>query len=389
MIKKLIIVLLILLLLGGLTTGCALGDQPEGWSGMVMVDNALFLGSMEGELVAVDVSSHNRLWSDVTLETTSTGTTFGCAAGSSKVAVYGTPASADGLVYVGGYNGKVYAYASDSGALRWVYPREGNIGPIVGGPVVALGMVYAGSADGEVYALDVDTGDKKWGFETGDKIWATPVIDGETLYIGSFDNKLYALDANTGREKWDKPFESGGPIASSPIVLNNTIYIGSFDRHLYAVNTISGEQIWQYPVKDESGNELGKWFWAKPIIYNNTIYAGNLDGKIYVINAKTGMEAVAPFDLQSPISSSPVLAGNLVVVATEDGKVYSVDTETRQIRFLATLGEKINAPLLFSEVEVTPEDVAPIVYVHGQEPETLYALNVKTGITLWRLELSK
>jgi len=81
MIKKLIISLLILLLLGGLATGCALGDQPEGWSGMAMVDNALFLGSMEGELVAIDVSSHNRLWSDVTLETTSTGTTFGCASG--------------------------------------------------------------------------------------------------------------------------------------------------------------------------------------------------------------------------------------------------------------------------------------------------------------------
>jgi len=386
MIKKLIISLLILLLLGGLATGCALGDQPEGWSGMAMVDNALFLGSMEGELVAIDVSSHNRLWSDVTLETTSTGTTFGCASGSSAVAVYGTPASADGLVYVGGYNGKVYAHASDSGALRWVYPREGNLGPIVGGPVVALGMVYAGSEDGKVYALDIDTGDPEWDspFQTEDKIWATPVIDGETLYIGSFDNKLYALDANTGKEKWAKPFEAAGPIASSPVVLNDTIYIGSFDRHLYAVNATSGEQIWQYPAKDEAGDKSGKWFWAKPVIYNNTIYAGNLDGKIYVINAKTGVEVVAPIDLQSPISSSPVLADNLVVVATEEGKVYSVDTETRQHRLLATLGKKINAPLLFSEVEVDP-----VVYVHGQEPETFYALNVKTGVTLWSLPLSK
>ncbi len=388
--KKLFISLLVILLLGGLTTGCAAQDRPEGWSGGVVANGTLFLGSMEGKLVAIDVSSHNRLWDDVTLETSKSAGGFlgGCAPGSTAVAVYGTLAVSGDLVYVGGYNGKIYAFSSSSGALRWVYPREGNLGPIVSGPVVALGNVYFGAADGKVYALDADTGDKEWEFEAGDKIWATPVIDGETLYIGSFDNKLYALEANTGKEKWEKPFEVGGPIASSPVVLNNTIYIGSFDRHLYAVNATSGEQIWQYPAKDEAGNKPGKWFWTKPVIYNNTVYVGNLDGKIYVINAKTGAEVVVPIDLQSPISSSPVLAGNLVVVATEDGKVYSVDTETRQHRLLATLGEKINAPLLFGEVEVTPEEVAPVVYAHGQKPETLYALNVKTGVTLWSLPLS-
>ncbi len=107
-----------------------------------------------------------------------------------------------------------------------------------------------------------------------------------------------------------------------------------------------------------------------------------------MINAKTGVEVVAPIDLLSPISSSPVLAGNLIVVATEKGKVYRVDTETRVDTLLATLGEKINAPLLFSEVEVVPEEVIPVVYIHGQEPETLYALNVETGVTLWSLPLS-
>jgi len=379
MIRKLFISLLVILLLGGLTTGCAMQSQPEGWSGVVVVDGTLFLGSMGGKLVAIEVSSHNRLWSDVTLETSKTASILGCATGSSKVAVYGTPAVSGDLVYVGGYNGKIYAFSTGSGALRWVYPREDSLQPIAGGPVVALDKVYFGSSDGKVYALDADTGDPEWEFETGDKIWSTPAIDGDTLYIGSFDNKLYALDTITGKEKWEKPFETEGAITCTPLVYNNTVYFGSFDRYFYAVDATGGEQIWQFPVEDEAVNKPESWFWAKPVFYNNTIYAGNLDGKVYVLNAKTGQEKVGPIDFESPISSSPVLVGSLVIVASEEGKVYSLDTGTSQIKPLATVGEKTSAPLFVSE---------GVVYVHTQKPETLYALNVETGVTLWSLPLS-
>ncbi len=379
--RKLFISLLVILLLGGLTTGCAMQDQPEGWSGGVVVNGTLFLGSMEGKLVAIDVSSHNRLWPDVTLETSKPAGGFlgGCAPGSTAVAVYGTPAVSEDLVYVGGYNGKIYAFSSSSGALRWVYPREDSLQPIVSGPVVASGKVYFGCSSGKVYALDADTGDKEWEFETGDKIWSTPAIDGETLYIGSIDNKLYALDAITGKEKWEKPYETEGAVACTPLVYNNTVYFGSFGRYFYAVNATSGKQIWQFPVEDGAGNKPEKWFWAKPVVYNNTIYAANLDGKVYILNAETGLEKVDPIDFESPISSSPVRVGSLVIVASEEGKVYSLDTGTSQVKPLANVEKKTKAPLFASE---------GVVYVHTQEPDTLYALNVETGVTLWSLPLS-
>jgi len=379
-INKLFINLLIILLLVGLTVSCApLGAQPKGWSGVVVADDALFLGSMEGKLVAIDVSHHNRLWSDVPLETSTPAATFGCAAPAMGVAVYGTPAVSGDLVYVGGYNGKIYAFSSSSGASRWVYPREGNLQPIVGGPVVAQGKVYFGCSDGKVYALDANTGDKQWEFETGDKIWATPAIHDDMLYIGSFDKKLYALDAITGEEKWGKPFETQGAIACTPLVYNNTVYFGSFDRYFYAVNATNGDPIWQFPVEDEAENRPEKWFWVKPVVYNNTIYAGNLDGKVYALDAETGNEVVEAIDLESPISSSPVLINNAVIIATEAGKVYSLDTGTNQIKPLANVEEKTCAPLFASE---------GVVYVHTQQPETLYALNAETGVTLWSLPLS-
>ena len=173
-------VLLVILLVGGVAIGCASHtSQPKGWSGGVVADGTLFLGSMEGRVLALNESGGAQLWS-ATLEPPKRGSSFGCTAAPSGVAIYGTPVASGGLVYVSAYDGKVYALNSDSGAERWVYPREGNLQPIVGGPVVASGKVYFGCTDGKLYALDANTGVKEWEFKTEEKIWATPAAEPPT-----------------------------------------------------------------------------------------------------------------------------------------------------------------------------------------------------------------
>lgn len=377
------IMLLLVLLVGGLAVaGCVQPrGQPRGWSGVAVADGVLFVGSLEGKLVSADIATHNRLWADVSLETAERGGggfLGGCAAPSTVVAIYGTPAVSGDLVYVAGYDGKIRAISSDSGVLRWVYPREGRLDRIVGGPVVAEGKVYFGVSDGKVYALDAVNGDKKWEFPTGDKIWSTPAIDGDTLYIGSFDKKLYALSMADGSKRWE--FETEGAIAATTLVHNNAVYFGSFDRHFYAVDTTNGRQIWKFPLLDESEDNPENWFWAKAVAHNNTIYAPSLDGKVYILDARTGSKVVDAVDLNSPISSSPVLVNNSLIIASEEGKIYSLDTKTNQLTPLAEMEKvKIHAPLSASE---------EVVFVHTQKDETLYALNAQTGETLWKLTLS-
>ena len=370
-----ILFLLVILVLAGVTVfGCVpTGARPRGWSGGAIADGALFFGSMDGEVVALNTSDGGRLW-ESTLETSTSGGGFGCTPVSTVVAIYGTPAVAGGLVYISGYNGKIYAINSSSGALRWVYPREGNLNPIVGGPVSALGNIYFGCADGKVYALDAETGDWKWEFQTGDKIWSTPAIDGETLYIGSFDKKLYALNAIDGSKKWET-FEMEGAIASVPVVYNSTIYFGSLDRWVYAVNAADGSLRWKFRGEN--------WFWAGAVVFNNIVYAPCLDGKVYALNAESG-DKVAEFNLGSPVSSSPVLVNSLIIVATEEGRIFSIDTGMNQERLLANVKEladedlTIYSPLFASE---------GIVYAHAQTKKhgsLLSALNAQTGVDLWR-----
>jgi len=375
MIRKLFISLLVILLVGVfLATGCVQQSQPKGWSGGIVANGTLFLGSTEGKLVAIDVSSHNRLWSDVPLETSKPAATFGCAVTPAGVAIYGTPAVSGDLVYIGGYNGKLYAVNISNGKREWQYPlaeRE-YLQPIAGGPVVTQGKVYFGCANGKVYTLDANSGAKEWEFETGDKIWTTPAIHNDTLYIGSFDKKLYAIEAAEGKKRWE--FETEGAIVCPPLVYNNTVYFGSFDRYFYAVDTTDGSLRWRSEI------EAGSWFWAKPIIYNNMVYAPCLDNKVYILSADSGHEAVDAIDLGSSIASSPVLVDGTIIIGTEEGKVYALDTKTNKSRPLpAELKGKIYAPLFASE---------RVVYVHTQEPDTLYALNAQTGATLWSLPLS-
>jgi len=366
-----VLLLLVTLLLGGVTIfGCLPGGRPKGWSGGTVVNGTLFLGSMEGELVALNKSDGTRLW-QVALETAGQGGGFGCAPEYALAPIYGTPVVDGDLIYVGGYYGRIYAVSWSKRAREWRYPRgeDDFLQAIVGGAVVAGGRVYFGCADGKVYALDADSGDFEWTFQTGDQIWSTPAIDGGTLYIGSFDKKLYALDIITGREKWSEPFETEGTIASTPLVHDGTVYIGSFDRHIYAVDATNGQQIWKFPVEDGAESKPGNWFWAKPVIYNNTIYAGNLDGKVYILNAGTGDEVVDAIDLGSPVTSSPVLGGNSIVVATEEGVVYAIDPASNEKRRLVDLEEKVYASLFASD---------GVVYVHTDE-DGLYVVDVQTG----------
>ena len=372
-------ILLVLVLLGsGLAAaGCVgLGAGQLGWSGATIADGTIFVGSV-GKLVALNTSDGSSLWEEV-IETSGSTGGFGCAVPAMAVTIYGTPAVDGDLVFAGGYDGKVYAYSTDLGSLRWVYPREGNLHSIVGGLVAGEGMLYFGTAGGIVYALDATTGDRVWQFENGGEIWSTPAMDGDTLYIGSFDEGLYAIDATTGEEKWAEPFETRGPIITTPLVYNDIVYIGSFDRHFYAIDVTNGQLIWQFPDTDEAENKSEKWFWASPVVYNNTIYAPSMDGWVYVLDAESGT-MITMIDLGSPISSSPAVVNDKVVMATEEGKVFSIDTVSHQEMELRDLGVRILAPLVASD---------GIIYVHTQEDEALYAYNTEMGATVWDTPLA-
>ncbi|MFH1639242.1 MAG: PQQ-binding-like beta-propeller repeat protein [Chloroflexota bacterium] len=364
--RKIAVILLVFLLLGGtVLSGCS-GATLKGWSGVAVGNDALFLGTRAGNLIALDASSGAQLWS-VTPESTESGGFFSPP---KTVAIYGTPALDEDSVYIGTYilaggkeTGRVFAFPADKIEPRWIYPAQGHLdGAIIGSTVVSQGRVYFGCSNGYVYALDARNGEKKWEFQTGAQIWGTPVLSGDTLYIGSFDNKIYALDTASGSEKWH--FQADGAIVAKPLVYEGVVYAGSYSKTFYAIEADSGKMKWQFMAT--------KGFWASALASGDIIYAPCLDGNVYICDAATGRD-LGVLDLGKYISSSPVLVDNSVVVIPQEGRLYTIATSVNREVELKDLAAIVDAPL---------STAGGNIYIHTGKPEKIYALNSR-GAEVW------
>jgi hypothetical protein len=145
---------------------------------------------------------------------------------------------------------------------------------------VAEGLVYVGSYDYKLYCLNASTGTFKWSFPSGGQVKSSPAVADGKVYVGSSDNNLYCLNASTGALIWD--YNVGYATWSSPAVANGIVYIGSegigegfllafgsltyinkveYDVHTFSVPIISNSMISDFnfdqPMKEISFNVTG------------------------------------------------------------------------------------------------------------------------------------
>jgi outer membrane protein assembly factor BamB len=351
-------------------------------------EEAVFVGSREDELLALDRANGALLWSfpqegqeDDGLE-----------------GIYASPAVTDDLVLVGGYNGILYALDPSTRQKVWefqtddsivgspalVYEETREITPTptpsagsafsvgaptptpsfgsafsVGAPTPTpsdgspsgqeavasrLELIIVGSSDGNLYAMDTN-GVEQWRFETGNKIWSMPVVYEDVVYFGSLDHNVYAVSLKdtgslrAGDEMWR--FETDGAVAATPLVMNGRVYIGSFDRRFYSLDAFSGQEAWAEPFEAEN------WFWSKAVSDGATVYVASLDGNLYALDSTSGAERWR-FEAQSPIIAAPALVPSGVAVATDNGDIYLVrSTDGTEIRDFAAR-DHIRAPLTSS-----------------------------------------
>ena len=217
------------------------------------------------------------------------------------VCVHACPAiGVDGTIYLSGR----HLYAADPLRFReykWVF-EGGNIfesSPAVG----ANGLVYAGCMDGKMYAVDSVTGLKRWDFVTGDVVYSSPALGADgTVYFGSYDGNVYALNGDTGEKRWE--FLTEGAVAASPVIgPDGTVYIGSTDNRVYALNGATGAKRWEFLTGD------GVLF-TGALAADGALYVGSADGWLHVLDSQTGEKI-----WQLPGASTPTIG--------PDGTIYS------------------------------------------------------------------
>ena len=303
---------------------CARIGTPQGWSAGTVAEDVLYIGTMEGELIALNRSDGEIIWE------------FPLREGDEARAIYGSPAVTEDAVYVGGYDGILYSVSRADGTLKWQQP-VGERAPIVGGAAAVDGVSLVGSSDGHMYAFDTSDGSERWAYPTGGSVWSAPTVAGGLVYFGSMDRNVYALRLDNGSEEWK--FPTNGAITAEPLVINGTVYVGAFDGVFYAIDARTGQEVWRF-------EGAKKWYWSKAIATEDAIFVSSLDGNLYSLDISTG-ELKWTLETEAPITGSPVIVSDRIAVASDDGALRVATLGNGSEEGLpCEIGEKVRAGLV-------------------------------------------
>jgi outer membrane protein assembly factor BamB len=151
-------------------------------------------------------------------------------------------------LYVGDYSGRVYAINATTGRVRWkakAQPRFGHTGTFYSTPALAYGRVYIGSTDGKLYSFGASSGKLRWSQSTGGYVYASPAVWRDRVYAGSYSHRFFAFDAATGAILWQ--FKANGPISGSSTVVAGRVYFATLKGTTYALDATSGALLWTFP----------------------------------------------------------------------------------------------------------------------------------------------
>jgi quinohemoprotein ethanol dehydrogenase len=287
-----------------------------------------------------------------------------------------TPIVVDGVMYTSGVAGRVYALEAATGRLFWQFEpplklknARGSCCDIVNrGVAVWRGTVYVGSFEGILYALNARDGTVRWQVDTfidhkrAYSISGAPQIAGKVVVIGNggaeFDSRGYvsAYDLETGRLVWrfytvpgdsTKPYESkalemaaktwdphrdvtrgGGGNAWDSIAYDsktNLVYFGTgngapwnstyrspsggdnlFIASIVAVNADTGEYAWHY---QETPGDLWDYD-ATAHIMLATLKINGADRDVLLQASKNGFFYVLDRTTGELLAADPFVAAN-------------------------------------------------------------------------------
>ena len=273
-------------------------------SSAAIVGDTVYVGSMSGELLAIDLATGKLRWS------------YRAAA-----AEYGigesSPAVAGGTVYIGDLAGLLHAVDAASGKGKWTFKTGSEI---KSSPVVAGNRVLIGSYDGSLYGIDAATGKQAWKVTTENYVHATPAIVNGVAYFGGCDEFFHGVRISDGREVMN--LNTDAYTAASAAIDGGTAYYGTFANDVVAVDIAARKIRWRFEDPERQFP-----FYSSAALSADAVIIGGRDKNVRSLDRATGKPRWS-FPTQARIDSSPAVAGDRVVVGSGDGRVYVLDLAT-------------------------------------------------------------
>lgn len=312
-------------------------------------------------------------------------------------------------------------------AVRWMTPLARSAGE----PLLTDGVIYVGDFQGTLYAIGLSNGSVRWRFDGQGQIAAAPARRGSTLYVTS-GSGLHAFSIEDGAYLWSCK-HVGAATESSPLIAKDRIIVADYRGKVTAVD-FDGKLIWQHdiaadappsppgfnadrarttgatarprtaacddtaifqPVFDQSRIDVidlrlgGRrwsfqakgWIYGEPTVTDDRIFFGSQDDHLYCLDKRRKTFRWS-FPAKSRIEAGVAYRDGSVYFGSCDGSFYRVNAETGKEVWSFRTPEAMGASRAIYSAPLCTEDA---VYF-GSFDGYLYCLKGDRGDLKWRIE---
>lgn len=301
----------------------------------VYANGIVYLGTFDGILNAYDAKTGHLKWSF----NSQTGFQHASAPlydPATNTVFFGTVGTRDAL----SIPAPLFALDAGTGTLKWSLYLPWNLFafPALSSNTLYLGISHAGSASG-LDAIDTATGHIDWQYATGGGVWGAVAVDtsANMIFTGVGDPvfQVVALNPATGVPIWHYTvphFHGDDDPCSGIDVANGLVYVNSKSGSVYAIHESDGSSAWSTSLGPVSSGNV-----SSPAVANGMLYVGSHDHNLYTINASTG-SVIHTTLVGNGIQGSPAVANGVVYFASLDSKFYAMDANSGQVLWSFTSG---------------------------------------------------
>jgi outer membrane protein assembly factor BamB len=254
--------------------------------------------------------------------------------GATSLGIHGTPTIVDGVAYIGGYDGDLYAFDVRTGEQVWRTSRIAFDGAIAIGSspaywdgVLYVVVEYNHPPAGTMWAVDAETGQPLW---SDDRLWGMPhpstSIDPEyeRMITASNDGVCYSWEFPSLEFEWS--FETDHHVKGTIPQYDGRAFVGSWDGFFYCLDVVDGTELWSF--------ETGEIIMSNPGVDPETgiIYVGSDDRHVHALDMETG-DRIWSRNVHGSVIGSLTVTSDAVLVGSYDGNLYALEKDTGEVRW--------------------------------------------------------